>query len=218
MSLSVLVRAMLVVAATTLASAQQADSARFLSQPLVSDIYTADPSAHVFDGKIYIYPSHDIEAGVPDDDHGSHFAMRDYHVLSMDAIGGRSPITASRSTSRTCRGPAARCGRRTPRRRMASTTCTSRSRTSRTSSGSASLSATILPGRSPPSPSRSPAASASIPACSRTRRPVLHVLRRHLGRAAAALGDRHLQRRRTSIRPTTSRRSARRSRASATTC
>ncbi|HPM75329.1 MAG TPA: alpha-N-arabinofuranosidase, partial [Saccharofermentans sp.] len=28
--------------------------------PLVTNIFTADPSAHVFDGKIYIYPSHDI--------------------------------------------------------------------------------------------------------------------------------------------------------------
>ena len=33
------------------------------------------------------------------------------------------------------------------------------------------------------------------------RRQVLHVLRRHLGRAAAALGERRLHRRRTSIRP-----------------
>jgi hypothetical protein len=60
----------------------------FLSAPLVSHIYTADPSAHVFDGKIYIYPSHDIEAGVPENDNGDHFAMRDYHILSMDSIGG----------------------------------------------------------------------------------------------------------------------------------
>ena len=66
-----------------------ADPSKFLTQPLVPDIYTADPSAHVFDGRIYIYPSHDIEAGVPQDDLGSHFAMRDYHVLSMDAIGGK---------------------------------------------------------------------------------------------------------------------------------
>ena len=58
---------------------------RAISQPLVSHIYTADPSAHVFNGKIYIYPSHDIEAGVPFDDLGSHFAMEDYHVLSMDS-------------------------------------------------------------------------------------------------------------------------------------
>jgi hypothetical protein len=63
------------------------DPAKFLTQPLISGIYTADPSVHVFDGKIYIYPSHDIEAGVKPDDLGSHFAMRDYHVFSMGAIG-----------------------------------------------------------------------------------------------------------------------------------
>ena len=55
-----------------------------ISQPLVKHIYTADPSAHVFNGKIYIYPSHDIDAGDAFDDLGSHFAMEDYHVLSMD--------------------------------------------------------------------------------------------------------------------------------------
>ena len=38
--------------------------------PLVKSIYTADPSAHVFDGKIYIYPSHDFEHDCPDDDNG----------------------------------------------------------------------------------------------------------------------------------------------------
>jgi len=58
--------------------------AKAISQPLVEHIYTADPSAHVWDGKIYIYPSHDIEAGIPFDDEGNHFDMRDYHVLSMD--------------------------------------------------------------------------------------------------------------------------------------
>lgn len=57
-----------------------------ISQPLVTNIYTADPSAHVFDGKIYIYPSHDIDAGDAFDDLGSHFAMEDYHVISMDSI------------------------------------------------------------------------------------------------------------------------------------
>jgi Glycosyl hydrolases family 43 len=57
---------------------------RAISQPLVKHIYTADPSAHVFNGKIYIYPSHDIESGIPFDDLGSHFAMEDYHVLTMD--------------------------------------------------------------------------------------------------------------------------------------
>src|SRR4029453_3388392 len=66
-----------------------ADPGKFLTQPIVSNIYTADPSAHVFEGRIYVYPSHDFEAGVPQDDLGSHFAMRDYHVLSMDTVGGK---------------------------------------------------------------------------------------------------------------------------------
>ena len=60
-----------------------------LSGPLVRDIYTADPSAHVFGDKIYIYPSHDIEARIEENDKGDHFAMRDYHILSMDSINGK---------------------------------------------------------------------------------------------------------------------------------
>lgn len=60
-----------------------------ISKPLVTHIYTADPSAHVFDGKIYVYPSHDFEAGIPQNDLGDHFAMTDYHVLSMDSVGGK---------------------------------------------------------------------------------------------------------------------------------
>jgi hypothetical protein len=63
---------------------------KFLNQPLVNDIYTADPSAHVFNGRIFIYPSHDIDAGVKPDDQGSHFAMRDYHVFSMDGVDGNA--------------------------------------------------------------------------------------------------------------------------------
>ncbi|MHA6249976.1 glycoside hydrolase family 43 protein [Pontibacter sp. CAU 1760] len=65
------------------------EDSRYLSQPLVTDIYTADPSAHVFDGKIYIYPSHDIDAGVTEKDDGSHFDMRDYHIFSMDEPNGK---------------------------------------------------------------------------------------------------------------------------------
>ncbi|MFD2203351.1 glycoside hydrolase family 43 protein [Shivajiella indica] len=56
----------------------------FVHKPLVTHLYTADPSAHVFNGKIYIYPSHDIESEVLEDDMGSHFDMKDYHVFSMD--------------------------------------------------------------------------------------------------------------------------------------
>jgi hypothetical protein len=61
----------------------------YLSQPLVSDIYTADPSAHVFNGRIYIYPSHDTATGTPENDNGDHFNMMDYHILSMDSVGGK---------------------------------------------------------------------------------------------------------------------------------
>lgn len=61
---------------------------RAVSSPLVRHIYTADPSAHVFNGKIYIYPSHDIENDIPFDDLGSHFAMEDYHIISMDHPDG----------------------------------------------------------------------------------------------------------------------------------
>ncbi len=56
----------------------------FTNEPLISDIYTADPSVHVFDGKIYIYPSHDVASEVEEDDSGAHFNMRDYHVFSME--------------------------------------------------------------------------------------------------------------------------------------
>jgi hypothetical protein len=64
---------------------------QFISAPLITNNYTADPSAHLFEGKIYIYPSHDYDSGIPEDDLGSHFDMKDYHVYSLDSIGG--PIT-----------------------------------------------------------------------------------------------------------------------------
>ena len=74
--------------AASLDKESAADTGKYLSQPLVKHIYTADPSAHVFNGRIYIYPSHDTATGTPEDDLGSHFDMRDYHILSMDSIGG----------------------------------------------------------------------------------------------------------------------------------
>ena len=61
-----------------------------MKQPryLFPDGYMADPSAHVFEGKLYIYPSHDWESGVPENDNGDHFNMKDYHVFSMEDIEG----------------------------------------------------------------------------------------------------------------------------------
>jgi beta-xylosidase len=58
------------------------------NKPIVSHIYTADPSAHVFEGKLYIYPSHDLDHDGPSNDNGDQYAMEDYHVLSMDDVNG----------------------------------------------------------------------------------------------------------------------------------
>ena len=79
----------LLLCVATLASAQPVNAGKYLSQPLVSHIYTADPSAHVFKGRIFIYPSHDIESGAKEVDEGGHFDMKDYHILSMKKIGGK---------------------------------------------------------------------------------------------------------------------------------
>lgn len=48
--------------------------------------YMADPSAHVFNGKLFIYPSHDVNAHSAENDNGDHFMMRDYHVLRLDDV------------------------------------------------------------------------------------------------------------------------------------
>ncbi|MGK7391033.1 MAG: glycoside hydrolase family 43 protein [Candidatus Cyclobacteriaceae bacterium M2_1C_046] len=64
------------------------DTVKAELKPIIDHMYTADPSAHVFEGKIYLYPSHDYESGIPEDDLGSHFHMKDYHVFSMDSVGG----------------------------------------------------------------------------------------------------------------------------------
>lgn len=83
----------LLAAGSASAVAQGAPESRhYLSQPLVTSIFTADPSAHVWGGRIYVYPSHDIDAGIPDDDLGNQYAMRDYRVLEMDRIGGKVKV------------------------------------------------------------------------------------------------------------------------------
>lgn len=57
-------------------------------KPLITHLYTADPSAHQFEGRIYLYPSHDHDSGVPANDLGDQYDMVDYHVFSLAAIGG----------------------------------------------------------------------------------------------------------------------------------
>ncbi|WP_205967498.1 glycoside hydrolase family 43 protein [Aquisalinus luteolus] len=67
--------------------------ADYIAQPLVTEIYTADPSVHVWDdGRVYVYPSHDVDTGIPQDDLGSQYDMKDYIVLSMDEPGGEVTI------------------------------------------------------------------------------------------------------------------------------
>ena len=51
---------------------------------LVPEDYMADPAVHVFNDRLYIYPSHDWESGIPENDNGDHFNMKDYHVFSTD--------------------------------------------------------------------------------------------------------------------------------------
>jgi hypothetical protein len=60
-------------------------------EPIVTHVFTADPSAHVFNGKLYIYPSHDRETDIKDNDNGDQYDMADYHVFSMEEVGG--PVT-----------------------------------------------------------------------------------------------------------------------------
>ncbi|MDF9799008.1 hypothetical protein OKW21_004271 [Catalinimonas alkaloidigena] len=43
-----------------------------ISALLLTDIFTADFSAHAFDSTLYLYPSHDIGSGISQDDTGSH--------------------------------------------------------------------------------------------------------------------------------------------------
>lgn len=45
--------------------------------PIITNIYTADPSAHVFNGQVYVYPSHDRDSSTT-------FDMDDYHVFSSN--------------------------------------------------------------------------------------------------------------------------------------
>lgn len=52
--------------------------------PIIRDQFTADPSARVFNGKIYVYPSHDIRKDTGR--FSDWFCMEDYHVFSSDNL------------------------------------------------------------------------------------------------------------------------------------
>ena len=73
---------------STLAQTLVKRFSRRRSEPLTSLHFTADPAAHVFNDRLYIYCSHDIEQDIPADDFGSQFDMRDYLLLSMNEPKG----------------------------------------------------------------------------------------------------------------------------------
>jgi beta-xylosidase len=56
----------------------------FAQNPLILDQFTADPSARVFESKVYIYPSHDIPC--PKGRGFIGFCMPDYHVFSSENL------------------------------------------------------------------------------------------------------------------------------------
>jgi len=54
--------------------------------PIIRDQFTADPSARVFNGKVYVFPSHDIKAPEGKNLRKDWFCMEDYHVFSSENL------------------------------------------------------------------------------------------------------------------------------------
>ena len=52
--------------------------------PIIRDQFTADPTARVFNDKVYLYPSHDIMP--PEGQRQDWFCMEDYHVFSSENL------------------------------------------------------------------------------------------------------------------------------------
>ena len=69
------------ICAAVLALASSGASAQ---NPIISGQYSADPTARVFDGKLYLYPSHDIPS--PIEKLKTWFCMADYHVFSSSNL------------------------------------------------------------------------------------------------------------------------------------
>jgi hypothetical protein len=61
-------------------------AAAFATNPLIMDQFTADPTARLLEGKIYVYPSHDIKAPPQYKGRPNWFVMEDYHVFSSENL------------------------------------------------------------------------------------------------------------------------------------
>ena len=56
----------------------------FSQNPVIRNQFTADPTARVFNGKVYLFPSHDIIS--PMEPEREWFSMEDYHVFSSENL------------------------------------------------------------------------------------------------------------------------------------
>jgi hypothetical protein len=61
-------------------------STAFAQNPLIRNQFSADPTARVFEGKVYVYPSHDIPVPPGSKARPNWFCMEDYHVFSSDNL------------------------------------------------------------------------------------------------------------------------------------
>ena len=68
----------------TMAMMGIAAAAAMAQNPIIRDQYSADPTARVFNGKMYVYPSHDIVS--PVEPEKKWFSMEDYHVFSSENL------------------------------------------------------------------------------------------------------------------------------------
>ena len=59
-------------------------SALFAQNPIIKGQFTADPTARVFEGKVWLYPSHDIIS--PVEPERRWFCMEDYHAFSSEDL------------------------------------------------------------------------------------------------------------------------------------
>jgi hypothetical protein len=54
--------------------------------PIIRNQYTADPTARIFNGKVYLFPSHDIKVPEGKNLKKDWFCMADYHVFSSENL------------------------------------------------------------------------------------------------------------------------------------
>lgn len=58
----------------------------FSQNPIINNQFSADPSARIFNGRVYVFPSHDIPTPPEKPGRKDWFCMEDYHVFSSDNL------------------------------------------------------------------------------------------------------------------------------------